>query len=246
MNQPKKLGLFCKTFKDDLPLLFHALQSFRQNWTDKTEILIVAEPDCQPEIDRWAFPNTRTVYVQPWPCGYCHAMATKLCADLYLRDCRLILLFDSDMLLMRPTGLTDLMPDCRPSIVYDVWHSDLDPAERDVSWRVWGPAVRRSMGVDLDRDFMVEPCWLYWSSTFQGAREMIESHRQMPFGQAVYCNYRYEWTKFMDHPMKLCDMQALGVYAFRNEQHLYRFEQRTAASNCPIRQNWSHAISQGN
>lgn len=246
MMNPPRIGLFCKTFKPDLPWLFHALQSIELNWRHdwaSTELLVVAEPDCESDMRRWAFTHVKVRYVYPFPCGYCHAMMTKLCADLYLRTCRLIWLFDSDMLLTRPTTLDDIAPGGMPRLIYDEWHSDFDSPTRETSRRVWVPAVKRSMGLDLDRDWMVNPLWVYWSSTFQGARELIESHRQMPFLQAVYCPHRYDWRAFTEHPMALCDMQALGLYAHQHEAHLYAIGRKTSAAiEGPIRQAWSHSV----
>lgn len=239
------VGIFCKTCKADLAWLYFALSSFRQNWRhpwEMTDLVVVADPDCEPEITRWDFKNVRVVYTPPWPDGYCHAMAMKLCADIFCDRAELIVLFDSDMMLLRPTSLFDLLVCENPVIVYDIWHSDIDQTTRQMAKKVWVPAVRRSMGRDLDRDWMVSPKWLYWPSTFRGARSLIESHHRMPFLQAVYSAHPYDWQQFASHPMTLCDMQALGIFAHEYEQHKYVFWLRSAApAETAIKQFWSHA-----
>lgn len=240
MNTPK-VGLFVKTFKPDLDWLYFGLSSFKRNFSyENSTILVVAEPDCEPEISRWKLSQVRTVYVRPWPDGYCHAMAMKMCADVFMPEAALILLFDSDMFLTRPTSLADLLTNELPTIYYDDWHSDLDPMTRLVSKKVWSPAVFKSTGRTLEVDWMVNPCWLFWRTTFYGARKLIENHTQMPFLQAVYSAHVYDWHAFLSHPVTFCDMQTLGLYASEFEQHLYNLKRRTADMSSPIVQNWSH------
>lgn len=236
-----KLGLFVKTFKSDLEWLYFGLSSFQRNWNYlPTEIVVVAEPDCEPEISRWKFTQVRTVYVRPWPDGYCHAMAMKMCADHFLPEVDLILLFDSDMVLTKQTSLHHLLVKGMPVLYYDDWHSDLDPMTRVVSKKVWAPAVYRSTGRTLDVDWMVNPLWLFWWSTFAGARGLIEHHTGLPFLQAVYSGHQYDWQAFMNHPVTFCDMQTLGLYANEFEPHLYNIKKRTADMSSPITQYWSH------
>lgn len=241
MKNSLKVGLFVKTFKADLDWLFFGLSSFKRNWSyENSEILVVAEPDCEPAITKWGISQVRVVYVRPWPDGYTHAMAMKMCADIFMPAADLILLFDSDMVLTRLTAPADLLINELPTIYYDVWHSDLDPNTRMVSKKVWSPAVFKSTGRTLDVDWMVSPAWLYWRSTFSGARSLIENHTGMPFLQAVYSSHQYDYTDFMAHPMTFCDMQTLGIYANESERHLYSFRQRAPDLDLPITQFWSH------
>lgn len=240
MNTPK-VGLFCKTFKPDLDWLYFGLSSIKRNWSyEPTEILVVAEPDCEPEISRWKLSQVRTVYVKPWADGYCHAMAMKMTADIFMPEADLILLFDSDMILTKPTSLPDLLVNEMPTLYYDDWHSDLDPMTRQVSKKVWAPAVYKSTGYTLQVDWMVSPLWLFWRSTFAGARGLIEYRTGMPFLQAVYSAHPYDWKAFMSHPITFCDMQTLGLYANEFEPHVYNIKKRTADMSSPILQNWSH------
>ena len=62
----------------------------------------------------------------------------------------------------------------------------------------------------------------------------------MPFLQAVYSSHRYDWKKFTEHPMTLCDMQTLGIYASLYEPHRYSIRQRNKSTDSPIKQFWSH------
>jgi hypothetical protein len=241
MNPPLKVGLFAKTFKPDLDWLYFGLSSFKRNWSyESTDILVVAEPNCEPEMTKWDLSRVSTVYVKPWPDGYCHAMAMKMCADIFMPRADLILLFDSDMILTTPTSLADLMVNERPTLYYDDWHSDLDQATRLISKRVWSPAVFRTTGRTLEVDWMVSPLWLFWRSTFAGARYIIENHTRMPFLQAVYSTHVYDWKNFLSHPVSFCDMQTLGLFASEFETHQYDIQKRTLASAVPVRQFWSH------
>lgn len=240
----KNAGIFCKTFRPDLGWLYFAVSSVIQNWRhpwEHTDFVVLADSDCEPEISRWGFDRIRVIYTHPWPDGYCHAMALKLCADIVCPTSEIIFMLDSDMMLVRPTELSDLMEEGRPLLTHDSWDSTLDPETRQMAKQVWGPAVRRSMGCDLDRDWMVSPQWLFWISTFRGARTLIETHCKLPFLQAVYSAHPYDWNLFSSHPMTLCDMQALGLYASRYEPHRYTIRQKTATEDPPIKQFWSHA-----
>lgn len=241
MSNTPRVGLFTKTFKPDLDWLYFALTSIKRNWSyESTEILVVAEPDCQPEITKWNFSQVRVVYIKPWPDGYTHAMAMKMCADVFMPDADLILLFDSDMVLTKPTSLADLLTNELPTLYYDEWHSDLDPNVRMVAKKVWSPPVFKSTGRTLGVDWMVSPVWLFWRSTFYGARQLIEEHTGMPFLQAVYSSHQYDYTNFMAHPMTFCDMQTLGIYASESQAHKYNIRIRTRDMSLPLRQFWSH------
>jgi len=145
------------------------------------------------------------------------------------------------MMLVRPTGLEDILAGGVPSLYYDVWHSDFEQGTRAMSRQVWPPAVWRSMGRTLEVDWMVTPLWLYWASTFKGARSAIEAYRGMPFLQAVYSDVPYQWQKFPEHPFSLCDMQALGIYASESEKHKYSIRQLDGPLDMPVKQFWSHA-----
>lgn len=242
MNSNPTVGLFCKTCKLDLDWLYFGLNSFKKNWShgDTTQIVVVADLNCEPELSKWDLTGVSVLYLKPWADGYSHAMAMKMCADIFMPNADMILMFDSDMILTRPTSLADLLVDDKPTIYYDPWDSNLDPETRASSRKVWLPAVQRTTGRTLDVDWMVSPLWLFWWSTFVGARSIIEEHTRLPFLQAVYSSHPYDWTQFMSHPVSFCDMQTLGLYASQFERGMYNFKQKTPTTDLPVQQFWSH------
>lgn len=243
-NTPIKLELFCKSFQDDLGLLKAAILSFCQHLHGPWKMTVVLDRGNKPptlESDRIKY-----LFVQPWGDGYCHAMATKMCADLYCPEADILLLFDSDMELASASALDQLLDELgRPRVWWQDWDS-ADPV-RQVARRVWVPAVYRSTGQTLDRDWMVAPTWLWWPSTFRRARRLVELHTQLPFLQAVYSTHPYNWQKFLEHPMTLCDIELLGLSAHEFEPAKYAFLKRDAVTACQfpdrIRQGWSHTAA---
>jgi hypothetical protein len=148
-----RIRLFCKTFKDDLGWLGAALTSFFKNWDHAdTEFVLVADRDCQKQIESWKLWKVKVFYVEPWPDGYCHAMAMKMYADYFCGYSVLVMLFDSDIELVKPVSMTDLLPGGKPVIQWSGWEDKLDPATRAVARRVWTPAVERCTGKVLDRE----------------------------------------------------------------------------------------------
>jgi len=227
-----KAGLFCKSCVKDLAWLKQAIRSIQTNWKhpwQDTQWVIAMDSEAylspgMQELDRR---HIEFRYVEPWPDRYTHAMAMKACADLFCHDAEIILVFDSDMVLSRPTDLTDLLRlgNGRPALMFEHWHSERDPATRAMAQMVWGAASIRSTGIVLDRDWMVCPTWLFWPSTFAGARGLVEVHHKMPFLQAVYSKMVYDYRLFPSHPMTFCDIENLGIYASKFEPHRYEITQ---------------------
>jgi hypothetical protein len=239
-----RLGCFCKTFRDDFDFFRLALASFRENLKEPAQFTVVLDRDCQelahnePLLD-----GVQVFFIDPWPDKYAHAMAMKACADLFT-ECDLILLFDSDMMLTKQVELSDLMVDGKPAIYFGEWN-DLNP-ERVVARQVWGPASVRSLGLELDRDYMVAPLWLFHASTFRNARQMVEKKAHKPFLYAVYSDHVYDWRKFLDHPMSFCDIENLGMAAYTYEYLFYRWIKIDGIRpQLPVKQHWSHAYPKG-
>jgi hypothetical protein len=73
----------------------------------------------------------------------------------------------------------------------------------------------------LPCDYMVTRPWIFWRSTYAGARSLIENHKNLPFDQAVYSEVPFDWRNYPNHPFKFCDLEALGYYAANHETGRY-------------------------
>jgi hypothetical protein len=83
--------------------------------------------DCKEIVDHWGFTNVTYIYAKPWPDGYHFAMFEKLCADNYT-DTELIMLLDSDHLLLEPVPIENFFWENKPVIRYREW--DEDPSDQ--------------------------------------------------------------------------------------------------------------------
>lgn len=233
-----RVGLFCKTCAADLRWFRLALASFRKYWRHPDSLwTVVFDRDCGPQLIDEDLRGVRQFFIEPWPDRYCHAMAMKACADLFT-GCELVLMFDSDMMMTRPTELDDLLVDGRPCIYFEEWNNEPHSL---MAHRVWGPASMRSTGRLLDRDYMRAPLWIYWASTFQHARKLVEEHTRVPFLQAVYSSHPYDWHNFDNHPMSFCDMENLAMAAQLLERSRYNFIPVNEHEELPVKQFWSHS-----
>ena len=239
-----RIGLFCKSCKEDLPWLAQAIKSFQSNWLhpwDRTQWVLAMDAAAYESLIQHGIDlaHVDVRYVEPWPDRYAHAMAMKACADIFCDEANLILIFDSDMILSKPTGLADLMVAGKPPLCFEHWSCERDADIRRVAKSVWGGASIRSTGCELDRDWMVSPAWIFWPSTLKGARRLVELHRKLPFLQAVYSRAIYDWRNFTLHPMTFCDIENLGLYASRFESDKYSIMELKDYRS-PVTQFWSH------
>jgi hypothetical protein len=236
------IGFFCKTFRDDLPLARVALELLGLNWVgERPEVVLMLDEDCRELVKDWDFPSLQIRYefVKPWHDGYCHAMAMKACADLFMPNDPIFLL-DSDTMLSSESGRAKLMPKGLPVLIYQKW-DDRDRVN-SVAQAVWGPAIARSLGIRLSADWMVHPERLYWRSTFQMARELVAHHCRLPFLKAVESLDPYDWERFPSHQMTLCENEMLPMLGAMFEAQLYDIRQLEKADFAGgFTQLWSHA-----
>jgi len=241
-----KVGLLCKSCKKDLPWLAYAVRSFEKNWRSpwtETRWTIVLDNDCRGlaavhDITRSG--HIEVLYTEPWPDRYAHAMAIKACADRILGT-ELVFLFDSDMMLVRPTTLEDLLVEVKPRLQYARWDSAYDSETRGVARQVWGQASIRSTGIPLTRDWLASPVWLFWGSTLAGARYLVEKEHRLPFWAAVYSSTIYHPSRFLEHPHTFCDIENIGLYGSLAEADRYVIEEFDPNQPLPIVQHWSYS-----
>lgn len=240
--QAPKIGIFVKSFWNDLGWLSYSLQLLEKFWQGPDpSVVVMLDKDCEKVTKLWGLRWARYLYVQPWEDGYSHAMAMKACADQHLPGCDLILLLDSDTVLCGPCGLEDLLEDGRPVLEFRRWN-DFD-SRLVVSQTKWQPVVRRSTGLELAVDFMVGYApRLYWRSTFGLVRDVVETHFEKPFVEAVHSEIPYDWRKFLEHPTTFCENQTLGMIATLMEPDRYaiRNPDEVGWFKSPFKQYWSH------
>jgi hypothetical protein len=235
------LGIFAKSFRDDLGWLAYSLQLLEKFWRgEPPEVMVMLDQDCEEITSRWGLRWPKYLYVEPWKDGYSHAMAMKTCADQFLPDCDLIMLLDSDTMLTGPCSMADITIDGLPVIEFRLWN-DNDP-RLATSRQVWQSVSLASTGLELAVDFMVSVPRLYWRSTFALARDVVEQHHQKPFLEALRSDHPYDWHAFMEHPKTFCENQTLSMIATLMETSRYMIRNPDLAGwfKTPFRQYWSH------
>ena len=199
---------------------------------------VVAEEDCKDVIDTWGLPVTYH-YIKPWADGYHHAMYRKLLMDT-LSEADLIMLLDSDHILLEPIYLEDLLADGKPIVHFRDWDDDRNDAALAVSRQQWAPPTERCMGIPLDRDYMIRAPFIFWRSTFAGVRQRIEDVTGLPLHDVCYSDIPYDYRNFLQHPKRFCDYQCLGLYAAKFEPNRYNVQHWIPGTHWPFRTYWSH------
>jgi hypothetical protein len=236
-----KLGIFAKSFRDDLGWLAYSLQLLEKFWRgEPPSVVVMLDQDCQEITQQWGLRWANYVYVQPWKDGYSHAMASKACADQFLPESELILLLDSDTILTGPCALEDITIEGQPVIEFQLWNDN--DARLAVSRQVWQPVSLASTGLELAVDFMVSVPRLYWRSTFGLVRDVVEQHFQKPFLEALHSDHPYDWRAFLKHPKTFCENQTLSMIATLMEPSRYVIRNRDTLGwfKTPFVQYWSH------
>lgn len=225
--------------RKDLIWLCYSLQLLYKHFRGAFGVVVRADEDCQDVIANWGLPLVRYHYVKPWPDTYNFHMYLKATADQY-SNADLLALIDSDHLLLEPAHIEDLLDHGKPIIHYRNWDEDPNDQALIVGKGLWGPPVERTLGIPLDKEYMVAPPLLYWRSTFAAMRARVEKVTGKPFKEVLYSEEPYDYRKFLTHPMKFCDYEALGAYAQAFEPDRYRFEHLPQGFHWPFRVYWSH------
>jgi len=112
------------------------------------------------------------------------------------------------------------MMEGRLNLQFLPWEMERDAGQK-VAMELWPRVVKESTGLDLPVDYMVARPWLFWRSTFSGARELVENHKQDLFYDAVYSEAEFDWHNYPNHPFTFCDLENLGLYAAGAEPEKY-------------------------
>jgi hypothetical protein len=222
--------------RKDLTWLYLNLRLLLKNWQTPGDIIVRLEEDCRGDIANWNLgPRVLYRYVRPWADGYTFQMYQKMISDDY-SPADILVLCDSDLMLLGPSSLETLMHDGKPIIEYCHW-SQGDP----VAERMWRGPTSRVMGVDLDRDYMVQAPFVFWRDTFSKTRQRIVDISGQGFYEAVYSDVPFRAANFLNHPVKFADYEALNLYAvkFQGDRYFLRSNNERPL-NWPWRLYWSH------
>jgi hypothetical protein len=227
------------TYRKDLAWICYSLQLLHKFFRSAFGVHVMAEEDCKEITDTWALPRTTYHFSKPWPDGYAFAMYKKTMAD-QVSQADLIILMDSDHLLLEPIYLEDLLDHGKPIVRYREWDEDPNDATLAVSRQQWAPPTQRTLGMMLDRDYMVGAPFMFWRDTFSMVRNRIEEVTGLPFHDAVYSDQPYDYRHFLNHPKVYCDYEALGLYAVKFQSDRYSLVHHSRGTHMPFRVYWSH------
>ena len=218
----------------DLHWLYYSLQLILKYWTPKPRVIIRVDEDCREVVEQWRL-DVEFYYVKPWPDGYTFQMYQKMTADDFT-DAELIILWDSDLMLVAPASLERLLWNSKPIIEYQEWSEAVTHSEN-----IWRAPTSLMMGMDLDREYMCGVPFIYWRETFSKTRCQIARTHRRSFFDCLYSDVPFSAATFMTHPMKLADFEALGLCAAKLEPNRYHFRQNNARPlDWPFQLYWSH------
>jgi hypothetical protein len=222
------------SYKRDLHWLYYSTRLLLKHWAHKdSRILIRLEEDCRDTVEGWHLgPRVIYLYVTPWPDGYTFQMYLKMISD-EITDADLLLLSDSDLMLLEPASLDTLMVDGLPIVEYGDWGP--------VAERMWRGSTARVMGIDLEHDYMVGAPFLFWRDTFVATRDHIARVTAQNFREAVYSDVPFSAANFLNHPVKFSEHEALNLYAAKFQSSRYCVRSNTERpAHWPWRLYWSH------
>jgi hypothetical protein len=160
-------------------------------------------------------------------------MFVKTCADIYCQS-DLILLMDSDAMLVEQAKLSSFMLEGLPFIAWTPYDEHL----AQYPFSPWKRIVHNLMKLDSERHYMSRLPILYWASTFRGLRRFLcEKNPQADnFEALVYSNQPFLPENFGTHPITINDYDLLGQYAALEQAELYRFIPESEAPPKPVKQ----------
>jgi hypothetical protein len=226
------------TYRKDLSWICYSMQLLYKHLRGAFGVIVRAEENCKDVINTWGLP-VKYYYTEPWSDGYAFAMYQKLIADQY-SQADVIMLLDSDHILLEPAHIDDFLDQGKPIVRYRNWDEDPNDSDLTVGQRIWSPPIERTMGMQLDKNYMVGPPFMFWRETFTGVRTRVEEVTGLPFHDAIYSDAHYDYKKFLQHPMKFCDYEALGLYAAKFEPDRYVLKPHLRGAPWPFRVYWSH------
>jgi hypothetical protein len=222
--------------RKDLTWLYLNLRLLLKNWRTPGNIVVRLEEDCRDDIANWRLgPRVIYRYVRPWADGYTFQMYQKMISDDF-SPAEILVLCDSDLMLLAPASLDTVMHEGKPIVEYCHWSSS-DP----ISERMWRATTSRVMGIDLDRDYMVQAPFLFWRDTFSKTRQRIVEVTGQGFYEAIHSTVPFNYQNFLSHPVTFADYEALNLYAVKFETERYFLRSNAERPlDWPWRLYWSH------
>jgi hypothetical protein len=191
-----RVDILINSCRRDLCWLSYCLRLLYKNWRELSRIIVKVDEDCREIVQDWEIPGIEYVYGQPWTDTYNYQMYLKMISDEYT-DADLILCVDSDLMLVEPADLSLLVTNGKPNIYCREW---IEPGE-EVAHQVWRGPTSRAMNMDLDKNHMVLPPFLYWRETFAKTRAQIEQTHQCSFLDYMHSELPF---KFFTGPGPTC------------------------------------------
>src|SRR5262249_15757147 len=136
-----------------------------------------------------------------------------------------------------PTSFAHLMPLGVPIVYYRNWGEKGE----EVAEQVWRKPTSAVIGMDLDKDYMVCPPFLYWRETFSHTRRQIITLTHQAFFESVYSDTPFKGEAFTPHPIKFADFESLSLCAAKLEPGTYEVRHHDERpKDWPWRLYWSH------
>jgi hypothetical protein len=233
-----------KTWMNDLCWTAYCLQFLNRNWREPdSNIILIANEDCEPVIKTWGIQNLRPFYLRPWGDTYnFHMYATMLIDDF--TDADIVAIYDSDIMLVEPTRASDLLENDKP-IIYTrdaerLHRSNADEVHHDI----WFPVTESFLGVQQTKSYMQAFPFTYRTDLFRKVRNLITLRTGKGVMESLHAPGRFHTANFLTHKFTFCDYEVLGMYAHLHEPSRYVFKE--APEWPPTRTKHYHSWSQWN
>jgi hypothetical protein len=232
-----KITIVYISYYKDLIWLVHSLQLLFKYLKGDFNVVVRLDENCRGVVREWGVPARYVFLNRVWPDGYTHAMYQKMIADDYVDwDTSVIWLMDSDHMLTRETHVEELFHNGKAIIHCAEW--DQTDQLSKVARLKWAPPTERALGVPLSLNYMLVPPMAFYPDTFRSCRQRITALNGTSFIDFAYSDVPFNPRNFMEHPMKLCDYETLGLYAAVFESHRYAL--RPVPADWPFKVYWSH------
>jgi hypothetical protein len=180
--------------------LSYALRFLQKNWREPdSQIIVLANSDCQSVIETWGFSKDRFkyFYVDPWPDGNQFQCYLTLLYDNF-SDADLFMVIDSDCMLTRPLQLSDWMVEGKPIIHYEPPTPGLAD-DRVVAHRLWFPIMEYWIGQKPQADYMFAFPFIYRAETIRAVRRLITKKTGKGVLESLYSAVPFDPAKFLSH-----------------------------------------------
>lgn len=208
-----KHAIFYKTYEPDLCWLEWSLKFLERYWHGDFRLVIAAPNFYRERVHDLVPKRLRHDYhfqaLEEEYEGYLYQQYVKLMADVWC-SADIITYFDSDLMLLRPTGLEDLCENGKP-LIYFQSYKELESEGNHVPWQ---QIVFSVIGRQPQNEYMRVHPFTFHASTIFNLRQRLESLH----GQRLY-------EVIKERPSRsFSEFNLLGYYASLYEQDKYTFK----------------------